>query len=125
MTVNTNAMISPSHPDSDPSRLTRMPAGLRLIRFLPFLVLAVSLIVTHQLWQDARQNAMQSLQADFDSRVHEAGIHIEQRMATYEQVLRGIKGLFTASVSVERDEFHEYAKALRQAIRASRALDLR
>jgi len=106
-------MISPAHADYDPSRLARRSARLRLIRFLPLLVLAVSLIVTHQLWQDARQNALQALQADFDSRVHEAAMHVEQRMANYEQVLRGIKGLFAASVSVERDEFHAYANALR------------
>lgn len=113
MTTNANAMDSLSRTDQDTARLARMSKGLRLIRFLPFLVLAVSLIVTHQLWQDARQNAMQSLQADFDSRVHEAVMHVERRMATYEQVLRGAKGLFAASVSVERDEFHAYASALR------------
>jgi len=106
-------MISPSHADYDPSRLARMSAELRLIRFLPFLVLAVSLSVAYQLWQDARQNAMQVLQADFDSRAHEAETHVEQRMAVYEQALRGAKGLFTASVSVGRDEFHAYANALR------------
>ena len=106
-------MISPSHADYDPSRLVRMSAELRLIRFLPFLILAVSLIVTHQLWRDARQNAMQALQADFDSRMHEAETHVEQRMANYEQVLRGAKGLFAASVHVERAEFREYAHALR------------
>ncbi|MDP1996948.1 MAG: CHASE domain-containing protein [Gallionella sp.] len=108
-----NTTISPSHHDSDTARLARMSKGLRLVRFLPLLVLAVSLIVTHQLWQDARQNAMQSLQADFDSRVREAETHVERRMATYEQVMRGARGLFAASVSVERDEFHEYANALR------------
>lgn len=106
-------MIPPSHADYDPSRLARMSAELRLIRFLPFLVLAVSLIVAYQLWQDARQNAMQALQADFDSRAHEAETHVEQRMAVYEQALRGAKGLFAASVSVGRDEFHAYANALR------------
>ncbi|MCR4298702.1 MAG: CHASE domain-containing protein [Gallionella sp.] len=109
----TNTTISPSHHHSDTARLARMSKGLRLVRFLPLLVLAVSLIVTHQLWQDARQNAMQDLQADFDSRVHEAKTQVERRMATYEQVMRGVRGLFAASISVERDEFHEYASALR------------
>ena len=113
MTINTNATNSSSHADSGSSRLARRLAGLRLVRFLPLLVLAVSLIVTYQLWRDARQNARQDLQADFDSRVHEAAIHVERRMANYEQVLRGVKGLFAASVSVERDEFHAYVNALR------------
>ena len=88
---------------------------LRFGRFLPVLVLAISLIVTHQLWRNAQQDCLQHLQADFDFRVREAATHVEQRMANYEQVLRGAKGLFAASVSVERDEFREYAHALRLA----------
>ena len=86
---------------------------LRFGRLLPFLVLAISLIVTHLLWRDAQQDAMQHLQADFDFHVREAATHVERRMANYEQVLRGAKGLFAASVSVDRAEFREYASALR------------
>ncbi|MBI1887517.1 MAG: hypothetical protein HYS19_03985 [Nitrosomonadales bacterium] len=96
--MKANTLIPSSHPNPG-------AAKLHLVRFLPLLILAVSLIITHQLWQDARQNAMQYLQADFDSRVHEAAIRTERRMAAYEQVLRGARGLFAASVSVERDEF--------------------
>ena len=40
-------------------------------------------------------------------------MRVEQRMATYEQVLRGVQGLFAASVSVERDEFRDYVNTLR------------
>jgi len=106
MHMKANALIPSSH--TNPG-----VAKSHLVRFLPLLILAVSLIVTHQLWQHARQNAMQALQAHFDSHAHEAGMRIEQRMATYEQALRGVKGLFAASVSVKRDEFHAYANALR------------
>src|SRR3989338_2743222 len=106
MHMKANALTPSSH--TNPG-----VAKSHLVRFLPLLILAVSLIVTHQLWQHARQNAMQALQAHFDSHAHEAGMRIEQRMATYEQALRGVKGLFAASVSVERDEFREYAHALR------------
>lgn len=113
MTINTNATSSSSHADSDSPHFARVLFGSRLSRFLPLLVFAISLIVVHQLWQDARQNAMQDLQADFDSHVHEAVIRVERRMAAYEQVLRGVRGLFAASISVERDEFHAYANMLR------------
>lgn len=113
MAMNTSAKTSPVQTDSDLPPLPRMAAGMRLVRLLPFLIFTVSLLVTHQLWQHARQDVMQNLQADFDLLVREAAVRVEQRMATYEQVMRGAKGLFAASVSVERDEFRDYVKALR------------
>lgn len=113
MTTKTKHLISSSHPDHYSARSMAALAGLSFVRFLPLLVLAVSLTITYFLWQDARQNAMRDLQAHFDSHVREAGMRVEQRMAAYEQVLRGVKGLFVASISVERNEFHEYANALR------------
>lgn len=106
MHMKANALIPSSHPNPG-------AAKSHLVRFLPLLVLAVSLAVTYQLWKHARQNAAQNLQAHFDSHAHEAGMRTEQRMATYEQALRGVAGLFAASVSIERDEFHAYANALR------------
>ena len=107
--------MQPIVPPANPAALclARRLTILRLGRLLPFLVLAISLTVTHQLWRNAQQDCLQHLQADFDFRVREAATHVEQRMANYEQVLRGAKGLFAASISVERDEFHAYANMLR------------
>ncbi|HUW25799.1 MAG TPA: CHASE domain-containing protein [Gallionella sp.] len=85
---------------------------MRLIRFLPLLVFAIGLLVTQQLWQYARQDVMQELRASFDLLAREAAVRVEQRMATYEQVLRGANGLFAASASVERDEFRDYVNTL-------------
>src|SRR3989339_1955907 len=92
MTTKTKHLISSNRPDHYSARSMAALAGLSFVRFLPLLVLAVSLTITYFLWQDARQNAMRDLQAHFDSRVHEAAIHVEQRMAAYKQVLRGVKG---------------------------------
>ncbi len=72
------------------------------------LVLLLSLTTTYHLWQIERDATVQRLQDDFDFRVRESKERIEQRMLTYEQVLRGAKGLFAASVKVERDKFHAY-----------------
>ena len=85
----------------------------RLGRRLPWLALVASLAVTHQLWKTSQRNAEQELQTYFDFRVREANSRIEQRMMTYEQILRGAEGLFAASISVERDEFRAYVAALR------------
>ena len=90
--------------------LNRPLAGMRLDRVLPWLVLAISLAITHQLWQGTQNSAAHELQSNFDLRVHETVNLIEQRMRVYEQVLHGAKGLFTASRSVERDEFSAFIK---------------
>jgi diguanylate cyclase len=91
--------------------------GLRkwfpLSQFLSLLVLAVSLFVTYQLWKEAHDTAEQALQSDFDFLVRESNRRIEQRMLTYEQVLRGAAGLFAASNNVTRRDFHAYVNALR------------
>ncbi len=88
-------------------------AGWFSMRFLPWLVLAVALAATCQLWQNARQDATQVLQAQFDFLVREANGHIEQRMAAYAQMMRGVDGLFAHAGSVTRDEFRDYIDRLR------------
>lgn len=112
MATKTNHPISSPRTDHHSARLMAALTGMRFLRFLPLLVLAVSLGITYFLWQDARQNAMQALQADFIFDVQEVQTRIGRRMANYEQVLRGAKGLFAASVNVERDEFHDYVAML-------------
>ena len=87
-------------------------AWARWTPFLPWLVLAVSLFVTLQLWHSARQEAEDSLRGVFQARVDEASRGIEQRMLDYEQVLAGVRGLFAASDSVERSEFRAFVAAL-------------
>ena len=91
----------------------RLRKWFPLSQFLSLLVLAVSLFVTYQLWKEARDTAEQALQSDFDFLVHESNRRIEQRMLTYEQVLRGAAGLFAASKNVTRQDFHAYVNALR------------
>ena len=85
-----------------------LPAWSRPVRWLPWLVLAVSLAITYQLWKYEQHNAEQELQSEFDFRVREANSRIEQRMQAYEQVLRGIAGLFTHDSNVTRQEFRNY-----------------
>lgn len=77
-------------------------------RFLPWMVLAVSLSVTYHLYENARLETLQRLQDDFDFRVREAGERIVHRMQSYEQVLHGAQGMFAASSEVKRDEFRAY-----------------
>lgn len=84
-------------------------------RLSPLLVLAISLFVSYQVFRSAQQDAERQMQSYFDFRVREAVAHIEQRIQAYEQVLRGVAGLFESSMSVERDEFKQYVAALHLA----------
>lgn len=86
--------------------------GLGAARFFPWLVLGVCLVVSWLLWAGARQQSLMALQDYFDFRVRQAYILTEQRMLAQEQVLRGARGLFAASQSVERDEFRNYVASL-------------
>jgi len=98
------------------SFLTASPGRLQLI-LLPLLVLALSLGMTYVLWQDAQSNSIKELKAEFGYRQLEAAERVRQRMLDYDQMLRGLRGLFRASKSVGRDEFHEYYAALNLAER--------
>ena len=92
-----------------PATTPHAHTGWRLrVHLLPWLVLAVSLLATHQLWEGARQATRQKLQTEFDFGAREASIRTKQRMAAYEQVLLGARGLFGASVHVDRKEFKAY-----------------
>ncbi|HJW55986.1 MAG TPA: CHASE domain-containing protein, partial [Burkholderiaceae bacterium] len=91
--------------------------GFMQCRFIPQilagLMLVFSLGITHSLWAQAKQDAAQKLQVIFDISTHETIGRIMQRMNAYEQILRGLRGLFAGSTEVTHDEFHSYVSALR------------
>ncbi len=100
--------------DENPAKASGkyMPDLLRLGHWLPLVVLAVGLIVTYQLWKHEQLAVARDLRENFNFLVQEDLTLIKQRMLAYEQVLRGARGLFAASESVERHEFHDYVSAL-------------
>ena len=98
------------------SQLTNNPArkcGCASDRALPWLVLVAFLMITLQLWTNARQDEKHNLQTIFDSDAREIIGDLEQRMKIYEQVLRGTQGLFAASENITRNEFRTYVGTLR------------
>ncbi|MBI5658083.1 MAG: CHASE domain-containing protein [Nitrosomonadales bacterium] len=97
----------------DPLPRPPLPQRTHFGFLLPWMVLVFGLLITHQLWRHAQQSAEEALQADFDSLVRETNGHIEQRMAVYEQVLRGADGLFAHAGVVTRGEFRDYIARLR------------
>ena len=97
---------SPKPPSSN------LALWLRFAPLLPWLVLAISVIVTLQLWRYAQQQVERDLGRDFNARVVESSRRIEQRMLDYAQILGGVRGLYAASKAVDRDEFHAFVAAL-------------
>ncbi|MEC5160357.1 EAL domain-containing protein [Janthinobacterium sp. CG_S6] len=92
-----------------PRRLPRLPLAPLL---LPALVLAAGLGLTWTLWKHERQTARNELRAQFDFALRESVSRVEQRMAGYEKMLLGVRGLFGASGALDRDNFHQYVGAL-------------
>lgn len=77
-----------------------------------YLGLLVGLLVTLSLWQWSERVYHRNAQAYFDFRVRQLREGIEKRLETYQHILHGTRGLFAASVAVERDEFYQYVSSL-------------
>jgi PAS domain S-box-containing protein len=112
-----SVMLPPSRnsPATDTSAASspKIMKGRFLPQLLSGLVLGLSLLITYQVWNNAQQAAKKDLQTSFDFRVRETVESIGQRMATYEQVLRGAQGFWRGPTEVTRDDFHFYVAALR------------
>jgi len=82
-------------------------------QLLAGLVLTISLMITYQLWHNARQNTVEIQQIEFASHVKSITDSINKRMKTYEQVMRGVDGLFSHSAApISRNEFHNHIAKL-------------
>ncbi|MDE2598647.1 MAG: GGDEF domain-containing protein [Rhodocyclaceae bacterium] len=79
-------------------------------RWLALLVLLLGLGFDVVLYDFSAELANERQRIYFDFRVREAMDRIESRMATYQQVLRGVAGLFDTSEHVDRQQFREYAE---------------
>ncbi|MFO1338741.1 MAG: CHASE domain-containing protein [Burkholderiaceae bacterium] len=73
------------------------PAERQWSRWLPLAVGAVALAVTAGLWRHEQRSTAQALRADFDAGVRQTAGRVEQRLESYEQMLRGVQGLVQAS----------------------------
>src|SRR5271157_5298368 len=112
--ANRHAMSTPSGPSGSTRPVNRLSAPWWLQRiWLPILILVASLGITYSLWTNARENALRELQQDFAFQVRETNARIQQRLQTYEEILRGTRGLFMASPAVKRADFKRYVSALR------------
>ena len=85
---------------------------LHISKLLLLLLLLTGFSATYFLQRQALKAAHQSQQDNFDYQTREITLRIEQRLATYEQVLLGTKSLFAASNEIKRKEFRIYVENL-------------
>jgi PAS domain S-box-containing protein len=84
-------------------------------KLLPLSMLVAGLLLTYLLHQSAVKDAGGDLRDLFEYHTREITSRIALRMSAYEQVLRGVSGLYAASNRVERGEFRRYVAALQLA----------
>ncbi|MEC4356501.1 hypothetical protein, partial [Klebsiella pneumoniae] len=75
---------------------------------LPLMILLPGLSIPWSVWDQDRQAARRELLSEFNFALGDAVSRIEQRMATYEQMLRGVLGMFAARGALDLDAFHGY-----------------
>jgi PAS domain S-box-containing protein len=97
----------------DTSLENRAPPASRLSWLLPLIVLVLGLAMTIAAWREAQLVAHQEIQRDFDYQVRRITTLLQQRMATYEQVMRGAQGFMRGRTSVDRGDFAGYIATLR------------
>lgn len=95
-----------------PCSRVRIPEWICPGQWLPWLLLVMGLLVTCLIWWHERQIAALELKANFEFRVRRDIALIKQRMTAYEQVMRGVQGLFAASRTVDRKQFRIYVSTL-------------
>jgi CHASE1-domain containing sensor protein len=84
-------------------------AGLSLVHarsFVPSLIMLICLLVTFGIWQISNRDITSTAQARFDVRAAQIITSVNQRMHTYEQVLRGGVGLFRTAPTITRQQWN-------------------
>ena len=88
------------------------PKAGRSLLLLPWLVLLVTLYMSWFVWDHERQSTRNELRSEFDFALRETVSTIEQRVAAYEQMLRGVQGLLATTDLMNRAAFAAYVKTL-------------
>lgn len=84
----------------------------RLSQLLPWVILVLTLSVTWLLWEHESQASRKELKTEFDFALRDTVSRIEQRVAAYEQMLRGLQGLFATTGLKNRAAVRDYVETL-------------
>lgn len=75
---------------------------------LPWLILVTMLGATWLVWDHEREITQKQLRAQFDFALRDTVSRVEQRVAAYEQLLRGVQALFATTSLADRDALRGY-----------------
>ena len=78
----------------------------------PPLIALLTLGLTFLYWQSEEKNTRAKREQNFEVAADQIAYNRKDRMATYEVVLRGVKGYFEGSERIDRAEFQAYVSAL-------------
>ncbi len=92
------------------ARQARIAACISLL--LPWLALLTSLGTTWLVWNHERESAYKEMHAQFDFALRETVSRVEQRVAAYEQMLRGVQSLLATTSLKNRKAIHDYVDSL-------------
>ncbi len=84
----------------------------RVGRRLPTVILLGGLAATLVAWHVTALDTERRAAERFAAIAEDIQLRVLERMGVYEQALRGGRGLFNSSVSVERDEWRQYVQSL-------------
>src|SRR5262245_3294449 len=91
-----------------------MAAGTGRIHWLlSAAVLLFGLAVTAWFLRNDRQREREYVDASFNAAAERITINITHRLQTLQAAMRGVQGFFSASSSVDHDEFRRYVASLR------------
>ncbi len=79
---------------------------------LPWMVLLTALGITWLVWDREHQQSQKELRAQFDFALRETVSRVDQRVAAYEQMLRGVQALFATTDMKNRDAVSDYVHTL-------------
>ena len=89
-----------------------MVSGLKAIGFAKVILLLVLLGITLSIYINMREQERKFAEAAFNAKVADLEKTLNLRMKNYQEMLLGVAGLYEASKSVEREEFHAYVTGL-------------
>jgi len=75
---------------------------------LPWLILVTMLGATWLVWDHEREITQKQLRAQFDFALRDTVSRVEQRVAAYEQLLRGVQALFATTSLTGREALRRY-----------------
>ena len=86
-----------------------------LNKFLPPLILAVSLLLTYYSWKVAQDDSMSRLKGSFDYRALNITNRLDERLLSYEQVMVGVQAFLSGPSRISPEDFRSYGKSLHLA----------